>query len=315
MSIGTVALLAATAVLAAPATTVEWKVVDLGAGPDSYPAAVNDRGQVAVNRSATAYLWHNGTLTDLGDLGGGYAIVNDVNNRGEAVGWSYTADNAQHAFLWRNGVMTDLGTLPGGFFSSAEAINDRGEIVGESTTADNSRHAFHWKNGVLTDLGGEESAAHDINDAGQVAGLRGNRFNVAFPVRWWHGQRRDLSTEQGTADAVNDRGHILINFKGDGSYDRSALWRNGRLTALEPPADATNFHVGAVNDRDQAVGFTADTPSDLDAVLWQNGRAVRLPNVGRVASAWALDNRGRIVGTSSVEEGSTETRAVMWVRG
>lgn len=316
-SIGTVALFAATTVLAAPAGTAEWKMVDLGAGPDSYPSAVTDRGQVAVNRAAKAYLWQNGTLTDLGDLGGGYTVVNDVNNRGEAVGWSYTTDNAQHAFLWRDGVMTDLGTLPGGHLSSAEAINDRGEVVGASTTSDDTRHAFHWRNGVLTDLGGEQSVAHDVNDAGQVAGEMGDRFDrpgTAFPVRWWHGQRRQLTAEQGTADAVNSRGHILINLAGDGSYDRSALWRNGRLTTLQPPADATNFQVHALNDRDQVVGFTADTPSDLDAVLWQNGRAVRLPNVGRVAAASALDNRGRIVGTSSVEEGSTDTHAVMWVR-
>jgi probable HAF family extracellular repeat protein len=300
-----------------------WRMIDLGAGDDSYAAAVNDLGHVAVNGRQRAFLWRGGKLTDLGHLGGGVAVVNDVNNRDEAVGWSSTADNEQHAFLWRDGRMRDLGTLPGGHVASAEAINDRGEVVGSGVTADSGEHAFRWRRGVFTDLGGnpinDVSRAHDVNDAGQIAGDWGDRLDgegASQAVRWWRDQRLPLfpETETAVATKINNRGHILGSFYGDGSYDSGYLWHGGGFTAVKPPAGATTFVVQGLNDRDQVVGLTVDAGGVLDAVLWQRGQTQRLPNAGPVGAAADINERGQIVGTSTVREGATDGRAVMWVR-
>src|SRR5947199_10482877 len=52
-----------------------------------------------------------------------------INNRGQVVGWSETAEGFSRAFLWANGAMTDLKD-PDGSQSIACGINNVGTIVG-----------------------------------------------------------------------------------------------------------------------------------------------------------------------------------------
>jgi probable HAF family extracellular repeat protein len=56
-----------------------------------------------------AFLWENGSMTDLRTLGGGYSTASAINDGGEIVGESQTASCQCHAFLWKNGFMTDRG--------------------------------------------------------------------------------------------------------------------------------------------------------------------------------------------------------------
>src|SRR5512140_1568918 len=88
----------------------------------------------------------NYTVIELGTLSGNESYPFAINERGQVVGYG-TLDTPvgedeqplQHAFLWEDGVMTDLGTL-GGDYSIALEINDRGQVVGESSTASGEVH-------------------------------------------------------------------------------------------------------------------------------------------------------------------------------
>ncbi len=175
-------------------------MLDLGTlgGPDAFPGngCANQRKGLVVGGSNTnstpdpatgllpnhPFLWENGTMTDLGSLGGNGAAV-CANNRGQVIGGSSLADNPGacseeiggpgcHAFLWEHGVMQDLGTL-GGDNSTAVWINDAGEIVGGADLPGSEvEHAFLWRKGVMTDLGtlGSSSLAEAINSKGQIVG-------------------------------------------------------------------------------------------------------------------------------------------------
>jgi probable HAF family extracellular repeat protein len=98
---------------------------------------------LAVSTSTAA----SGDIINLGTLGGTDSYGIAVNQAGQVVGESGTADGTTHAFLYAGilgsgGAMVDLGTL-GGTESSAYAINDAGQIAGYSYLADNTtRHAF-----------------------------------------------------------------------------------------------------------------------------------------------------------------------------
>jgi probable HAF family extracellular repeat protein len=125
-----------------------------------------------------AYLYSNGTVTDLGSLGGGGSDALAINNTGNIVGYSYTASGAQHAFLYANGTMIDLGALTSGGSSHANAINNEGEIVGEATVANGNEDAFLYINGSMIDLNNLLPAdsgwvlqdATDINNLGVIVG-------------------------------------------------------------------------------------------------------------------------------------------------
>jgi probable HAF family extracellular repeat protein len=117
-------------------------------------------------------------MQDLGTLpGGDSSYAKGVNDKGQVVGSSTTAD-AGHAFLYSGGVMQDLGTL-GGTNSVANAINNKGQVVGLSLTSSNDDYAaFLCTNGVMIDLNTLLPAnsrwyledATGINDKGQIVG-------------------------------------------------------------------------------------------------------------------------------------------------
>jgi len=151
-------------------------------GPGSEAHALNDIGQVVGQANMGgdgtgssvfhAFLWENGTMRNLGTLGGNYANARAINNRGQVTGESTVASTGSiHAYLWENEEMSDLGLRPGapsGGGSAGYAINDQGQIAGAS-----EGHAIFWERGVMTDLGtlgGTDSNAIALNNRGQVIG-------------------------------------------------------------------------------------------------------------------------------------------------
>ncbi len=109
-------------------------MTDLGTLP-GFPFSegrdINKHGQV-VGRAYfpnRAFFWENGTITDLGTLGGPFAFAVAINQGGQVVGGARTASFQLHAFVWENGGMNDLGALPGESASVARAINKRGQVA------------------------------------------------------------------------------------------------------------------------------------------------------------------------------------------
>jgi len=128
-----------------------------------------------------ALLWQNGSVTDLGSVGGAVNnIAWAINNAGQIVGVSdLSGDSTEHAFLWQKGVMTDLGTLAGDFLSTASSINDNGQVVGQSCDVNFNCRAFLWQSGVMIDLNTLTLpnsslylvVANDINSRGEIVGI------------------------------------------------------------------------------------------------------------------------------------------------
>ena len=215
-------------------------------GPDAGtgPGCNNQRPGVIVGFSYTSFtpnettgiptqdpfLWDNGKMRDLGNLGGTVSFGQCANNRGEDVGTSSLAEHPGacpggpgcHAFVWAHGSMKDLGTL-GGDTSEAIWINDGGEIAGSADLPGNDLHdAVRWRDGQILDLGtvsGDAcSRGRAINARGQVVGGSSDCRNFLHAFVWEEGGPMiDLNTaippgsglQLTNALNINDRGEIL----------------------------------------------------------------------------------------------------------
>lgn len=178
-------------------------LVDLGTlgGTQSTAFAVNNHGEIAGGSSnpvpanpglslglsfggfaaatqSHAALWdRRGIIHDLGTLGGSGSFAGFLNERGQAAGISFTANNAAiHPFVTVAGAMADVGTL-GGSVGFIDWLNNHGEAVGRSNVTDTPPpgvfHAFLWDGSIhdLGTLGGPDSEAFWINDNGDTVGV------------------------------------------------------------------------------------------------------------------------------------------------
>jgi probable HAF family extracellular repeat protein len=122
------------------------------------------------------------SVIDLGSLGGAYSTAYDINDHGEAVGWSRTLADVPHATLYRaGGGVTDLGSWRSLAISAAHGINNDGEIAGGYVGAGSRWRAVGWVAGWMVELDdtivagdtecGRSTLAFDVNGAGTLVGL------------------------------------------------------------------------------------------------------------------------------------------------
>lgn len=140
---------------------------------------VNDQGTIVgdhINGNVVnAAIWSNGTVTDLGTLGGNSSRALDINNAGQVVGVARDASHDDHAFLWNGGALIPLSSHT----SQAQDINEVGQIVGSNQFTNGTNHAALWQSGQIIDLDSlktHDSIAYAINDFGTVVGYAGFAF-------------------------------------------------------------------------------------------------------------------------------------------
>jgi probable HAF family extracellular repeat protein len=301
-----------------------YSITDLGTfgGSNSAGYGINNSMQVVGWASMTdetirAFLWQNGTKTDLGVLpGGSNSGAWDINNKGEIAGWSHVTQGYYRAICYSNGVMHDLGTL-GGRESAAYSISDNSIISGWSTELytngdDTMPQALMVKNGIRTDIGTFQdwfnSEAYDVNDSTQMVGVS-FLWHPHFATSAWHpflwrdvngdgtndpAELIDLLTlgtygQIGIAYAINSAGQVV---GGADVVSSPVAIRHAFLITPVGQTWVTDVNTDYVNDLMQDIGTLG----------------------GNEAEARDINEHGWIVGSSSLTNDATRN-AFLWKYG
>jgi probable HAF family extracellular repeat protein len=282
---------------------------------------VNNKGQVVGemwgDSGDTAFLWSNGSITNVGILPGyRWSEAVAINNNSQIVGTSHQSSSPpDQAFLYSAGQMTGLGNVgcwgtcgPGTGSSFARGINDSGQIVG---TVDSDAQSFLFSNGGMSAFklssGTVYTAAEAINNAGQIVGDlvdQGANPQVASAFLYSGGTTTTLpSTSAGVAWAVNTQGQA-VGCTWFRSPTLAFIYSNGTVTSLGTlPGDSQSCAYG-INDAGQVVGWSQSASGNTRAFLYSNGTMYDL-NVlaglpaGTLRQATGINNSGQIIANTA----------------
>lgn len=290
------------------------KIEGLPGAVTTSAGSINDVGQIVgssrmVDGSYRAFIWEQGTTTDLRGIGG-YTQPHGINNAGTVVGVTndrFAPDS--RAFVWsRAAGLRLLFRDPQG--SGCFGINEAGDMVGFV-----GENAFvHGPNGYtfLPTTFAQQSfkAALAINDNGEIVG-REYRWNSEWndPIIWVNHMPSPLAGGAAhEALAINQAGQIAgyyFNF-----YDDSVplTWVNRVLHYL-PKLSQGSGYARHLNNRGEIVGSSQNEANQMRAVIWRNLQIYDLNDSVVGGVDWVLQHasdineKGQIVG-SGLHKGS-----------
>jgi probable HAF family extracellular repeat protein len=307
-------------------------------GTSSGGNSINDQSWAAgysrlPDRNRHATLWRNGSLSDLGTLGGPNSSVtwNVKNTAGIIVGISQT-----------------LTPEPLGESWSSAAFYSTPNNVGYINLGFVWEQNLNQMRGLPNFPGGNNGFATGANNLGQAVGWAENGVHdptccctqlLQFrPAMWTLGppdQIHELplipGDTSGAATAINDNGQIVgISGICDQAVGRhtakhAVLWENGGVTNLGTfPAAWWNTPT-AINQHGDIVGFAGDPAfvegDVLHAFMWTRDDGLRplKPLKGRTpqhvdSEAYGINERRQVVGVSC-DADQTDCRAVVWDHG
>lgn len=264
-------------------------------------------------------VWHDGEVTVLDAPGSVAAVAQDVNSRGDVIGFAQGEDTPTYGVLWRGGQVIDLPSLPGGSFAVPTAINDAGLIVGYAADAD-TNHAVAWSADSpqsIQDLGAMAGSAYltDVSEQGTVVGWTesaGEEFRqqaIAGTVR------EGLTTLPGPVSGTNSvaraaAGPYIVGAavltSGSEDLGSAVMWSPTGPRALpgtHPDADAVN-----------ANGTVVGSDANLGAVIWVGDHEQPLPALAAgdlfSTSATVVTDNNTAAGISADAQG--HSRPVTW---
>ncbi len=291
-----------------------------------YATAINNNGDIVGWANSydyaknAAFVYRDGTLVNIGGLGGSYTQAHDINDSGQVVGFSQTNSGNYSAFLYSNAEpIKSIGVLSGSNSSYAYGINNSGQIIGTSVTRSTNSTTetpFLYANNEMSSLGqilGLNSASGSaINDVGQIVGgaynIEMNSFGRPAAFLWDDSIASQIIFPGGrngnSATAINNVSQVAGWLSSSWGGPQAFLYSNGSVTNIGSLLGDLNIQSYAVglNNHGEVVGYYFDGSLmfGANAFLYQNGTAYDLNNLvdpllgWRISTASDINDKGQI---------------------